>query len=385
MSGYWQEGDDDDEIDVFEWISAEDLEDAPPAPLSGAREVAAYSQLEGLPMERFAAPEYRPPPLRMQLQKGLKRPPPLDESEDRRFAWEVLESIHSHGTGPCALDGLDVIASLSSLRLLVAFVDGSLTEDMRAKGFNTCRRNEPLQVDLMRILRMPEAPGAICLASVWNWVPANVTSNTGALNRRSYDVSFERAATGRPPLSGPPSTRERGAPLHYRLLEHDCGGLRMLVRAPTAATVPSVDAAELEGRGVELESVNYRDVGDLWGASLPSRYAGMQLADVGMAVRGTVNKGTLMDLQEVTLEDLRLDRPAVAGDAERVLGGLVEVLRRIRAVAECPGCKDRPLYLQYLDADLRIISPIFDDDFGLDDVDDEAVKEVLDYVAGGLS
>jgi len=383
-SGYWQETDEDDDIDIFEWISAEDLVDEPPAALSGVREVAAYSQLEGLPMERFDAPEYRPPERPLQLQKGIKRPPPLDQDRDRSFVHDVAESISSRGPGPYKFDGLDVFASLQSLKVLVAYIDGSLTRDMRAKGLNTRIKSEPVPVDLMRIVRMPEAPNAIGLATVWNWVPANATANTGALNRMSYDVSFERAATGRPLLTGPPSTRGPAAPLHYRVLESSCGGLRMLVRAPTVAMAPSVDLGALEGKGVELASVNRRDVGDLWSSSLSSRYAEMQLADTGMIVRGVVDKGSLTSLQEVTREDLRLDRPAVADDADRIFGKLTGLLRRVRAVADCPGCKDRPLYLQYHDADLRIIAPILDDLDDLD-VDDKAVKEVLDFVAGGLS
>mmetsp|Transcript_3401 Transcript_3401/g.3992 ORF Transcript_3401/g.3992 Transcript_3401/m.3992 type:complete len:252 (+) Transcript_3401:104-859(+) len=81
-SGYWQEDDDDDDdIDIFEWISAEDLEDEPPVTLSAEREIAAYSQLEDFPTERYAAPEYRPPKRPLQLQKGIKKPPPPPYSE----------------------------------------------------------------------------------------------------------------------------------------------------------------------------------------------------------------------------------------------------------------------------------------------------------------
>lgn len=382
-SGFWQEGDEDDDIDIFEWIAAEDLEDEPPAPLLGLQEVAQYSQQEGFPTERFAGPEYRTPERPLQLQKAIKKPPPLDEAVDRWFSRDIVEAVGSYREAPYAFEDLDVVTSLSSLRMLVGFLDGSMTADMRAKGLTTRRRNEPVAIDLMRISRMPEAPKAICLGSVWSWVPANSTASVGALNRQSYDVNFERVATGQQMLSGPPSTRNQDKPLHYRLLEYNCGGLRMLVRAPTAAMAPAVDREELEGQAVQLESVNHRDVADLWGSALPSRYAEMQLADVGMIVRGAVNKGSLMDLQEITREDLRLDRPAVAEDAERLFGRLAGLLRRVRAIADCPGCEDRPLYLQFHDAELRIIAPILEDFSELDDPEDEEVQEVLRYVAGG--
>jgi len=385
-SGYWQEDDDDDDdIDIFEWISAEDLEDEPPVTLSAVREIAAYSQLEDFPTERYAAPEYRPPERPLQLQKGIKKPPPLDETRERHFVHDVIEAVNSHGHDSYSLEELDVVASSSSIKMLLAFVEGSLTADMMAKGLTTRRRNEPVAVDLMRITRMRDFPNAICLSTVWNWVPSNSTASVGSLNRMSYDVSFERAATGKPLLAGPPSTRNPIEPLHYRMLECDCGGLRMLIRTPTMAMVPSVDVDDLEGRGVEMESVNRRDVADLWGSTLPLRFAEMELGDVGMIVRGEVDKGSLTGLQEVTREDMRLDQPAVAAGAKRLLGGLAGLLRTVREVADCPGCKDRPLYIQFHDSELRIISPVFDGEFDeSEEVDEEEVQEVLRYVAGGV-
>eukprot|EP00418_Pyrodinium_bahamense_P075555 CAMPEP_0179051126 /NCGR_PEP_ID=MMETSP0796-20121207/21086_1 /TAXON_ID=73915 /ORGANISM="Pyrodinium bahamense, Strain pbaha01" /LENGTH=555 /DNA_ID=CAMNT_0020747661 /DNA_START=39 /DNA_END=1706 /DNA_ORIENTATION=- len=383
-SGYWQEGDDEDDIDIFEWISSDDLEDEPPVSLSGLQEVAAYSLQDGLAPERYHAPEYRSPQMPLQLQKGIKRPPPLDQAKDRFFVRDVIEAISSSRREPYLFEPLDVIASLASIKTLLAFVDGSLTEDMRAKGLNTRRRNEPELVDLIRIARMPEAPRAICLATVWNWVPANTTPGVGALNRMSYDTSFERVATGKGQLSGPPSTRTSNDPLHYRMLEYNCGDLRMLIKVPVVATVPAVDLGFVEGQTVEMHSVNRRDAGDLWGSSLSSRYAEMQLGDVAMVSRGIVDKGSLIDLQELTREDLRLDRPGVALEADRLLGKLTGLLRRVRAVAECPGCKDRPLYLQYSDAELRVISPIFED-ASESAVDDDEVEELLSYAAGSMS
>lgn len=363
-SGYWQEGDEEEDIDIFEWISAEELLDEPPASLSGLRELAAFSKYEGLQTYPLVVPEYRSPEKRTQLKKGIKRPPPVDQGLAQRFRADVAEAMERHGPGPQALEDADIITSLNSLKTLLAFVDGRLTEDMRAKGMHTGRRRDPELVDMLRIARMPEAPHAVVLATVWNWTPENTTTSTGRHNLRSYDVAFEQAATGRQLLNGPPSIRENSGALHYRLVEFKCGGLRMVVRVPLVATVPSVDAPHLEGRAVELHSVNRRDAGDLWGRWLPSRYTEMLLGDVGMVVRGILDRGVLLELQELTREDLRLDRPDLAEDSERLLGRLMGLLRRVCEVAKSPGCQDRPLYLQYSDAELRVISPIFDDDEG---------------------
>lgn len=370
-SGYWQEADDEDDIDIFEWIAGEELEDEPPASLSGPREVAAFATEEGVPKPfRYMAPEYRTPERRLQLQKAIKRPPPLDQDWERRFAADVAEAVSLYGREGASLAEADVVTSLSALRMLIGFVDGTMVEDFRAKGLNTRRRNEPELVDLMRIGRMAEAPKAIVLATVWNWVPSNATAGTGALNRMSYDVTYERAATGLPMLGGPPSTRDYDVPMNYRILEYDIGGLRMAVKVPVAARVPSVDRDDVEGYGVQMHSVNRRDVGDLWGRNLATRYADMLLGDVGMVSRGVVDKGTLVDFQEVTRDDLRLDRPSVVAEAERLLGRLVGLINRVREVADCPGCQGRRLYLQYSDEELRVISPIPDGE-ALGDLDDD--------------
>jgi len=361
-SGFWQEGNDEDDLDIFEWISAEDLRDEAPLPLSEPRELAAFSVQEGMAPGHHAAPEYRQPPMKIQLQKGLKTRPPLDVDEKHDLARDIAEVIPDTDVYRDA----DVITSLHGLRILLGFVDGSLQEDMRAKGAHTHLRCEAAEVDLMRIARTEAAPGAIVLPTVWNWMPENMTNNTdkGALNRRSYDLSFERLATGKGLHGGPPSVREFDKILHYRVLEYKIGDLKLVVRVPVIAKVPSVDdeAMDHPGMGVELHATNRRNVGDLWDASLSSHYAYMKLADVGMVVRGIVDMGALIDIQEVTLEDLRLDRPKVVAEADKLVGRLGGLLRRIREVADAPGCKGRPLYLQYSDAELRVIAPRWDDD-----------------------
>lgn len=243
----------------------------------------------------------------------------------------------------------------------MAFVDGSLNEDIRAKGLNTRRRNEAELIDLIRIVRLPDAPRAIGLATVWNWVPEAMSSKNPSLNRNSYDLAMKRLATGKPLLDGPASIREDLDPSHWQLLEYDCGGLRMLVRAPVEAVMPGVDSDDAEGLAVNVHSVNRRRAGDLWSSALPRRYAEMQLGDVGMVVRGVIDKASLVDIQEVTQEDLRLDRPYVAKDGDLLLGRLAGLIRRVREVAQSRGCADRPLYLQYADGELRVVAPVLDD------------------------
>jgi len=147
-----------------------------------------------------------------------------------------------------------------------------------------------------------------------------------------------------------------------------------VVQVQVVATIPSAEADDFErpGQGVDLFSTNYRDAGDLWSSDLPSRLARMQVSDVGMIARGIIDKGTVLEMQEVTVEDLKLDRPSLSDDAAQILGRLVGLLRGVKEVVACPGCQDRPLWLQYSDAELRVISPRFDDD---EDFDEAELKE----------
>lgn len=378
-SGYWQEGDDDNDIDIYEWISADEFRDEPKAAVTGLREIAAYTEDEGIGWRRYDAPEYRKPPQPLQLQKGLQNPPFVDQGPDISFTDDITEAIAEHGTGSGGLEDADIVTSLDGLRMLLAFVDGSMTEDFRAKGLNTSRKNQPEMVDLFRIARLPsEAPKAIVLGTVWSWVPSNMTPKTGLFNARSYDVSFLKECIGQTWTGGPPSTRELQGPWHNRVLKYECGGLTIVVRTPVVATVPSIDAAAFArpGQVVDVETANWRDAGDLWGYDLATRYARMQLGDVGMLVRGVVDRGSLTDLQELTLEDLELDRPSAVIEAGKLLGRLVALLRKVRDIANCPGCKQRPLWLQYSDAELRIISPRFDDEDNEDA--DEGVGDSMD-------
>lgn len=112
----------------------------------------------------------------------------------------------------------------------------------------------------------------------------------------------------------------------------------------------------------------------------------MKLGDVGMIVRGIVDKGFLIDVQELTQEDLKLDRfgkDSLEEEAEVLTGRVAGLLKRIKDVAGCPGCADRVLYLQYCDGELRVISPWSDEELAeLENFRDVTDKEVEELVFG---
>jgi len=387
-SGYWQEDlEIDDDIDVFEWFNAEELLDDPPVAVTDMKEVAKFTIYPDSEPQTYDAPEYRPPPPKLQLAKGLKMPPLLDQCPGRSFTADLQSQVAEFGKG-FSMENVDVVISFQALCTMLAFVDGTLTEDMRAKGLNTRRGNEPQRVDLFRVGRLPDAPDAISIGTVWNWVPENATAGSANFNKRSYDVNFQYVVTGRETIGGPPSIREVNDPDHYRILCYSLGDLNVLVRAPLACTMPTIDDSCMPnpGMAVQCSTANERDAGDLWGQNLASKFAEMKLGDVGMIVRGIVDKGFLIDVQELTQEDLKLDRfgkDSLEEEAEVLTGRVAGLLKRIKDVAGCPGCVDRVLYLQYCDGELRVILPWSDEELAeLENFRDVTDKEVEELVFG---
>lgn len=367
-SGYWQEGEPDEDIDILEWFAMEEFLDEPQAAIEGLQELTTFTVEEGK-FRHYRAPEYRRPP-KLQLDKRDKFPPPVDQGEERVFVKDMAAALAwEQPNWRSELEGVDVVTTLDSLRMLLAFVDGTLVEDMAAKGFNTRLKTEPVGIDMMRVLRMKEAPDAIALATVWAWCPRSSACITGNQNRMSYDECFVRAATGQEWVSNQYMRELIREPMHYRILKYKCGGLKTIVRVPVLARVPSVDRDAFEpGQTVDIRTANWRDAADLWGEDLCSRYADMQFSDTGFISRAILKKGHIWDMQEITQEDFRLDRPKVPSEAGLLIGRVARLLRRIKEVADSPGCKGRLLYLQYFDSEIRVITPRLD----RDDDDEEA-------------
>ena len=383
-SGYWQEDlDIDDDIDVFEWFNAEELLGDPPAKITEFREVAKYTIYPECSPERFDAPDYRSPPPKLQLAKGLKEPPEIDQGFGRSFTADMRAEIAQFGRDGFDLRSADVVISFPALQTLLAFVDGTLTEDMRSKGLNNRRGSQAERIDLFRVGRLPDALESMFIGTVWNWVPENATAGTANFNKRSYDVNFEQVVSGNDTITGPHSVRELDNPVHYRVLEYQLADLKLVVRVPVSCTMPRMDdeAMPNPGMGVECSTANERDAGDVWGPTLSSKFAEMQLGNIGMLARGIVDRGSIVDLQELTQDDLKLDRPGLAEETESLMGRLAGLLGRIKEVADCPGCCDRVLYLQYCDAELRLISPWSDEDLEMlesfPDISNQEMEQLL--------
>jgi len=358
-SGYWQALNADDELDIFDFIGNEDLCDAGPVALTGSREVAAFStSWDGSSgMYDYDVPVYRCPkiPTKMPGQTVDHREP-LDQDWEleREFNVDIVETLKQCGKEDYDLSNVDIVTSLPMLRILVGFIDESLVEDLQRKGYHTYKGHDAEHIDMARITRIPEAPNTIFLGTVWNWVKAHVRKEL-----LTWEATYKRMCAGlsEAACSGAPSNRFNDAPLHYRLIEYKIGELRCLVRVPVIARIPDEEAEDIEGHGVELLVYRKNRAPNLWDRFLSSKYAIMELGDIGLLSCGVNLRSELVNVNQLTKADIELDRPEVPENASYCLGRLEKLLQRIHEVCNYPGARDRHLYLSYSDAELRVISP----------------------------
>jgi len=302
----------------------------------------------------------------IKLGKGLRRAPPVDQSPDCSFKDDFTEQVKEFGTNPELLEDVDFVTTMPALKILLGFVEGRLQESMRTGGHHAKGGAEASRIDMFRVGRLPCAPNAMTLSTTFSWSMHNFRHvGPKTQNDLSYDVALQGVISGQSyPNAGPKEVREMFNPAHYRILKYEVGGFKMAVRTKSYLIMSSVDntAVDRPGMAVDVLSCNIQDAGMLWDAKLKTRYAEMLLGEVGMLCRGVLSRQILADVQEVTRKDLELDRPSLREDAEDLLGKVVGFLARVKELASCEGCKGRPLWLQYADAEFRLISPTFPDE-----------------------
>jgi len=300
------------------------------------------------------------------LSKGLRRAEEIDQSPDRSFKDEIEEQVAEYGTNPELLEDVDFVTTMPALKLLLAFVEGRLQEDLRAKGHHAKGGAEAHRLDMFRVGRLPSAPNAMTLSTTFSWSMHNFrSSGPTTANDMSYDVALQGVISGQDvPAPGTKRVREMFNPAHYRIVKYEVGGFKIAVRTKSYLIMSSIDSTAVDrpGMGVAAMICNIRDAGMLWDAKLKTRYAEMLFGEVGMLCRGVLSREIVADVQEVTRKDLELDRPSLREEAEGLVGKVIGLLARVKELVSCEGCKGRPLWLQYADAEFRLISPKFPDD-----------------------
>jgi hypothetical protein len=365
-----------DRTEVFEWLAAEDFQGCPPAEVTSLKEVASYTADSDIAVEdvrEYDCPEYRKPDGRFATRtlggkgKYSKQAivfPPYDQDSElnRVFAKDMVTVIKRFGPEGHDMSQYDVVTSEEFLRTLVAFCSGEYQQDRQAVGFHQGRRRDPLSMDIARIGFHPEAPDTVFLGSVQNWFKSGSSERDDNI---SFLPDFKLEAIGVDTSSGsiPKKRYDMDREKHYRLLEYNLGELRMLVRVPVWARIPEAEADLVEGHGVEFEMARRNRHGELWNRFLPSRLAVMQLSDTAMICRGCMGSHRSLDhVQEVTQVDIALDRPEAPVECGRMLGMAERILSELRdasQLAKETGYEDWPLYVNYKDAELRVLAPTF--------------------------
>jgi len=365
-SGYWQETIEAiADYDVYEWINQEMLWTAPPAELKLKGKVAEFSRSSQDRHAEYDPPAYRSVPLKTALRKGLVPPYPLDEDDSHSLPDAITDVLASHGHGVEALKDIDIVTSLEALELLLLFVDRRLPENMEARGQHTRRGREAELLELLRVGRLADPAGAesISLGASFSWTPSADSHHLATANRRTYDYAFQQIATGSALSNLTPTQRQVDrSRIDHQVLIFDLGSLRIMVQVPVPATVPAEDASDLEGEVVQMMTANSTNASAFWGRHLPSRYVMMLLGNVGFVARGVHNKGVVSVLQELTPDDLRLDRPELEEQASELLGQLEMLLQQIKEVANCPGAQARNVSVYYCDAEIVIATPRQEED-----------------------
>jgi len=355
----------DTDIDIYEYWSARELLDDPSAQFKFLGEIAAWTELADGSVQPYDPPEYRRPTPNLDLKKGQLREQPEDQGPDRDFKDEFAKQVAEYGTNPELLEDVDIVTTMPALRIFIAFVEGRLQDDMRSKGQHAKGGSEATRIDMIRVGRMPCAPKAISLSTTFTWSTNRFGMRSRDQKQRSFIPYLQAVVSNeKRPSAKEADDAEVVQPAHFRILKYEVGGLKIAVRARHYVIMPSVDnnAVDRPGMGVEVMASRPLNAGMLWDAKLRMRYAEMLFADTGMICRGIVVASHLADIQEVTRNDLELDRPRLWEETEDMLGRIVGFMRRVKEVAESPGSQNRPIWLQYANAEFRLISPAYPDD-----------------------
>lgn len=294
-----------------------------------------------------AVPSYVKPKtgIRMEKEPGQKRPP-VGDSEYMQYVDKHATLGEAAGKVAPGSTKKDFIAERSVLTLLLDYLNGTLSPVLMSKG------QHDRAVDLVKITRAP-GDGALVLERVFHaknlWAEFRKYRGGWKRSEVSNDGTFFPAwqrlvtgdthtknmmVTGLWQVSG---TRAGLTPKCYRFVEFALGGLSFLTRTRADATS--------EGKNVELKHKNfyYQDK-----VTLLATYYNMLLGKVDLFCMGIQRNGKVVQVVEKTPEDLMKKNPAVKDAAERRMGRLADLLRKVKGTVEGDG----PWVLQWQKGEL---------------------------------
>eukprot|EP00929_Paragymnodinium_shiwhaense_P057904 TRINITY_DN289_c0_g1_i1.p2 TRINITY_DN289_c0_g1~~TRINITY_DN289_c0_g1_i1.p2 ORF type:complete len:536 (+),score=182.44 TRINITY_DN289_c0_g1_i1:91-1698(+) len=314
--------------------------------------------------------DYSAPPkgLRMEREKGQKRPPE-DTGLYKKYTdahGRSLVGMAEKSAGSAL--GKDFITDRSCLTLLLDFVEESLTPMLRTR----CAKDVP--IDLVKISK--EAGKGLVMERVFEkknlWAERRPYrggwKRSEATHNGTYSPAWHRLATGdHDPtcmmvtgIMQIPGVRAGVPDSHYQFCEYEIGGLSFLTRSRVSAK---------EGdKMIELRHKNWYYRQEI---TILRTYLELMLGGIDKMCLGLQRSGKLVRTVELTADDLLEKLPEVAETANRHLGRLVAMLKQVKEEVEKGG--EGPFVLQWQDGELvlgKYQDPV--------EVEDDAVEELAE-------
>jgi hypothetical protein len=289
------------------------------------------------------APTYVKPKVRerMEKEKGPKRPPLTDDKYKDYVTYRSTLPAMAKAVSALSLDS-DFVSDRSALTVLLDYLNGELTPNLKQKG----QFMNPL--DLVKVSKTIGGKG-LTLERIFEsknlW--AELRPYRGEWRRSevsehgTYFPAWERMAmgeintktlsvTGLKQVAGTSRGKTSNC---FRFVEFSLGGFSFGVRVPTHAVADG-------DKNVELQHKNFyfqREITCL------KTYYKMMLGGVDQLTLGIQRSGKVVQVNEYTINDVIEREPAVVDAAEKRLGYLVGLLKKVQST--CTG--EGPWVLQW--------------------------------------
>jgi len=290
-------------------------------------------------------PTYVTPKIGIRLEKemGPKRPPEGLE-EYKAYIDKRHTLVESASTAGASLDK-DVVIERESLMLLLEYLSEDLNKKFKVQG-----QYQQEGVDLMKISKASGSKSLVfekiyqrtdLFAERRNYMGQWKRSEVS--HHGTYCHAWNRLATGDTSkisyvctgLKQIAGKRAGKLPLNFRFVEYSLGGLSFLTRTLTQAT--------RDGKSVELKTRNFYHQDEY---TMLQAYYEMLLGGVDMTALAIHRSGKITDVIDVPFDSLLEKLPELKDAAEKRLGRLVAVIKKVKEAIE--GSSDEgPWVLQW--------------------------------------
>jgi len=288
--------------------------------------------------------------VRLDKEKGPKRPPLETEKYEEYIAKKcsLLKTAEETSKSKGFSLEKDFICDRAALSVLLNYLNETMCDELRRTG----QTENPID-----FVKISKAGKALVLQNVYEKknLSAEGRGYRGAWKRSEFSnhgnffPAWERLATGDtktkclmitglPQIAGSRAGKTARA---WRFVEYEIEGLKFLTRAKT-------HLMNSDGKDVELKHKNWYYLSQV---TALSTYLDMLLGGVGMMSMAIHRSGKLLKVFETTLSQIVSKTPAVEEAAERRMGRLVSMLKKVKEAIEKDG-GDGPWVLQWQNGEL---------------------------------